>query len=123
MAMKIWNTYRSRLLGQMMQKVGLKVIPTVSWEKPESYEFCFDGIEQGGVVTVSTIGIMRNIETQRIFEHGFTAMVETLSPSEIIIYGKCPHFIHEFSTPINIFKNTSLAWKNGIRNVSYREKI
>lgn len=123
MAMKIWNIYRSRLLGKMMQKVGLKVIPTISWTEPQTYEFCFDGIEPGGVVTVSTVGIMRNSEAQKTFEHGFGAMFEHLAPSEIIIYGHSPHFIQQFKIKIHTFPNTSLTWKNGIRNVSYKEAI
>ena len=31
MAMKIWNVYRSRLIGQMMQDADIVVIPTLSW--------------------------------------------------------------------------------------------
>lgn len=44
-AMQIWNTYRSRLIGQMMQDNGLTVIPTVSWAGKDSYDFCFDGLQ------------------------------------------------------------------------------
>ena len=40
-AMKIWNTYRSRLIGQMMQDHGIRVIPSVTWAEPESYQYCF----------------------------------------------------------------------------------
>lgn len=46
LAMKIWNVYRSRLLGQYWQSQGIKVIPTISWAEPETYNFCFDGIEK-----------------------------------------------------------------------------
>lgn len=58
-AMQIWNIYRSRLVGQIMQDYGIKVIPTLSWCRENSYDFCFDGIEPGGVVSVSTIGVKK----------------------------------------------------------------
>lgn len=37
MPMNIWNVYRSRLIGQMMQDVGITVIPTLSWAEKETY--------------------------------------------------------------------------------------
>ena len=49
MAMQIWNTYRSRLLGQYWQDNGINVIPTVSWSDERSYSFCFDGLPQTNV--------------------------------------------------------------------------
>lgn len=30
-----------------MQDYGIKVVPTVQWAEPETFEFCFDGIEKG----------------------------------------------------------------------------
>lgn len=56
-AMKIWNTYRSRLLGQYWQNQGIKVIPTVSWAELQTFEFCFDGIEDESIVAISTVGV------------------------------------------------------------------
>lgn len=35
-AMKIWNVYRSRLLGQFYQSMGIEVIPTISWAEKET---------------------------------------------------------------------------------------
>ena len=42
-AMQIWNIYRSRLIGQIAQDEGIKVIPTLSWSDSQSFKFCFDG--------------------------------------------------------------------------------
>lgn len=46
------NTWRqiesiahSRWVGAYWQSQGLKVIPTVTWSTPSSYDYCFDGIE------------------------------------------------------------------------------
>ena len=56
MPMKIWNTYRSRQIGQFWQKQGIKVIPTLSWAEKETFEFCFKGIPKNSIVSVSTMG-------------------------------------------------------------------
>ena len=57
MPMKIWNIYRSRLIGQYYQSQGIKVIPTLSWAEEETFEFCFEGIPKGSIVSISTIGV------------------------------------------------------------------
>lgn len=41
-SMMVWNTYRSRLISQLMQKAGIIVIPTVSWADEKTFDFCFD---------------------------------------------------------------------------------
>lgn len=88
MAMKIWNVYRSRLIGQIMQNAGIRVIPTVSWAEPETYAFCFDGIPDGGNIAVSTVGVMRDNEAKKIFMDGMAAMIEKVKPALILMYGK-----------------------------------
>lgn len=86
-AMQIWNTYRSRLVGQIMQDYGVTVIPTISWGLPESFDFCFDGIEQGSIVAVSTIGVKRNEEQYKIWCDGMDEMIKRIKPSAIWVYG------------------------------------
>ena len=86
-AVKIWNVYRSRLIGQYYQQRGLKVIPTISWAEKETFEFCFDGIPKGSIVSVSTIGVKRNEEALKIWKDGMDAMIEHIHPSTILVYG------------------------------------
>lgn len=87
MALKVWNVYRSRLIGQMCQDAGLKVIPTLSWAEPSTYSFCFDGIEKGGTVAVSTVGVMRDKSALNIFYGGLTEAIKRINPKQIILYG------------------------------------
>lgn len=61
-AMQVWNIYRSRLIGQIMQDYGLTVIPTVSWASEESFDFCFDGLPKNSTLAISTIGVKQNKE-------------------------------------------------------------
>ena len=84
---KIWNIYRSRLIGAYYQSRGIKVIPTISWAEKETYEFCFRGIPEGSIVSISTIGVKRSPEALQIWKDGVTAMIERIKPCAILIYG------------------------------------
>ena len=87
LAMQVWNIFRSRLIGQYMQDQGIEVIPTVSWGNAKTFQFAFDGIEPGGVVAVSTIGVKRQDESMRIWTTGMDMMIRLLKPSTILVYG------------------------------------
>ena len=86
MPMKIWNVFRSRLLGQLWQDLGIEVIPTISWAEKETFEFCFDGIAENSVVAVSTIGIKKD-KNFKVWSDGMDAMIEKIKPSAILVYG------------------------------------
>lgn len=92
MAMKVWNVYRSRLIGQLMQDAGIEVIPTLSWAQPETYQFCFDGLKPGSVVAVSTVGVMRSEEAKNVWADGMTEALKRLKPSMVLCYGSEPTF-------------------------------
>ena len=79
------NIFMSRWLGKTWQNYGCKVIPTVVWALPDTYDLCFEGIEQGSVVAISTLGCHSNIDE---FISGFKQMMVRINPSLIIVYGK-----------------------------------
>lgn len=83
LAMQIFNTYRNRWLGCFWQENGLTVIPSVSWSDEWSYEFCFDGIQQGAAVAVSTLGCY---DIEPGFMEGFRRMCEKIKPDKVICY-------------------------------------
>ena len=85
MAMQIWNMYRARLIGQMMQDYGLTVIPGLQWAEAETFKFCFDGIEKGSVVAISTISL--KTEFKDLWIKGVDEMIKRLEPKAILIYG------------------------------------
>lgn len=87
MSVKLWNIYRSRLLGQFWQRNGLIVIPTISWAEKETFEFCFDGIEKGSTVAISTIGVKREDTAFSIWKDGVDEMIKRIKPKKIICYG------------------------------------
>lgn len=87
LAMKIWNTYRSRLIGQMAQDHGIRVIPTLVWAGDDTLDFVFDGLPKKSTVAVSTVGVMRDEDAQKIWRKGMDKAVELLAPKTVLLYG------------------------------------
>ena len=52
--MQLYNVFRNRWCGAYWASKGIRVIPTVNWGDESTFDFCFDGIEKGSVVAVST---------------------------------------------------------------------
>lgn len=86
-AMQIWNTYRSRLIGQYYQDLGLEVIPTLSWSDERSFEFCFDGLPKESVVSISSVGVKRSAEARELWFSGVNEAIKRLRPKHILLYG------------------------------------
>ena len=63
------------------------VVPTISWAATGSFDFCFDGVEPGSVVAVSTVGTSNAGDE---FMSGFEEMLLRIQPRIVIVYGK-PH--------------------------------
>lgn len=83
-ARQIDSVFKNRWCGAYWQKQGMKVIPTVSWGSIPCMEFCFDGIEKGSVVAVSTY---TREDNKNGFMLGYNKMLEIIEPSAIICYG------------------------------------
>lgn len=87
LAMKIWNVYRSRLVARHWQYSGVKVIPTLQWAEPRTFDFCFTGIDPGGTVAVSTLGAAKNKVSREIWKAGMREAIRQLHPDTILLYG------------------------------------
>ena len=95
LAVQLYNVYRNRWCGAFWASHGIRVIPTVSWSTEDSFEFCFDGIEAGSVVAISTVGVSsrkkgreRSERASEMFAAGYTEMVTRLEPAGILVYGE-----------------------------------
>ena len=89
-AIQIYNHYRKHWVGAYLQEAGVRVIPTISWSTPDSFEWCFDGEPDGGMVAVSSVGCMNSAEKRRLFLAGYAEMVRRLQPENIIFCGDVP---------------------------------
>ena len=86
--MGLWRQLESvaknRWVGAYWQSKGKIVIPTISWSDARSFEFCFDGIEQGSIVAVGMIGCK---QSKLNFMRGYNEMLKRILPSKIICFG------------------------------------
>lgn len=86
--MDLWRQLESvaknRWVGAYWQSKGITVVPTVSWGLAQSFDFCFEGIEQNATVAIGMIGCKRS---KLHFMRGYNAMLEKIEPSKIICFG------------------------------------
>ena len=78
------NVYKNRWLGCLWQDYGCKVIPSVSWALPDTYDVCFSAIPKGNIVAISTLGCDKNRD---VFLEGYSEMMNRIEPSLVIVYG------------------------------------
>lgn len=79
------NVRHSLWVGAWLQYLGIKVIPTVTWADERTYDICFNHIEEGSIVAISTIG---NINNKKTFIAGFNEMMKRINPYLVIVRGK-----------------------------------
>ncbi len=108
--MKLWNLYKSRALGHWWQKEGLTVIPNVTWSDESSFDYCFDGIPQGGTIFISTVGVTRDNDAYELVLKGMDRVMSDIKPSRILFLGKVPE-IEYGNTEVKQY--SSKAFSNG----------
>lgn len=85
-AVQIFNHYRKHWVGAYWQEKGLTVIPTIAWSDKDSFDWCFDGEPEGGIVAVSNVGCMKSRETRELFMAGYKEMLTRLQPVEVLFF-------------------------------------
>ena len=83
LSLQIYNVFKRNWCAAYWQSEGLTVIPSITWGDERSFDFCFVGIAQGSVVSVSTLGSRRN---KGAFLKGFREMCERIEPPQVICY-------------------------------------
>lgn len=83
---KIYNVFRSRLLGQMMQDNGIDVIPLVYWADEKSFDYCFDGLPESATLSTTTNGIT-DPEVWEHWKRGMDELIKRKKPKRILLYG------------------------------------
>ena len=82
---QIESVAHSRWCGAWWQSKGMKVVPTISWDRYPSYDYCFEGVEEGAVVAVATYACRQG---RMGFVRGYDAMLERIRPEAVICYGE-----------------------------------
>ena len=87
--MQLYNVFRNRWCGAYWASKGLRVIPTVNWGDESSFDLCFEGIEKGSVVAVSTYMASEHdnrCDQKEWFLAGYNEMLRRIEPEKIICY-------------------------------------
>lgn len=79
------NVSRGLWVGAWLQYLGINVIPTVTWADERTYDICFNHIEPGSVVAISSVGVSDCTDK---FLSGFKEMMERIHPPLILVRGK-----------------------------------
>lgn len=103
-ALQIASVFKNRWCGAYYQSKGIKVIPTVSWGDESTFDFCFEGIEEGSIVAVCTY-YRENCEEE--FMPGYNKMLDVIKPSAIICYDEP---FKEMKGDIYSFMPTTYEW-------------
>jgi hypothetical protein len=125
LALQIESCFKNRWCGAYWQSKGLKVIPTVSWSDEKSFDWCFDGIEEGSIVAVSTY-YRENCEND--FMKGYNKMIEKIKPSAVLCYdepfkamqGNVIEFLpttYEWTKNLNWKELAQFKWEKRNKNV------
>lgn len=87
--MQLYNVFRNRWCGAYWASKGIRVIPTVSWGDENTFDFCFEGIEHGSAVAVSTYMVSEHgnhKDQKEFFMKGYKEMLRRIDPAVIICY-------------------------------------
>lgn len=87
--MQLYNVFRNRWCGAYWASKGIRVIPTVNWGDESTFDFCFEGIEKGSVVAVSTYMASEHDNSRdqkEWFMAGYNEMLRRIEPEKIICY-------------------------------------
>lgn len=84
--MQAWQVYRARWVAAYWQWRGVRVIPTVTWATPDTYELCWAGLPRGGALAVSAVGI-RDGASRGFFRDGLHHLLRTFATPFLVVYG------------------------------------
>lgn len=115
LALKVYNTFKNRWCGAYYQSEGIHVIPSILWGTPETFWFCFDGIEPESYVAVSTIGMRKEKD---LFLNGYREMVKRISPTAVICYGEPFDEMTGNIIPIDYAEANNLSGTKHYSNIS-----
>ena len=87
------SVYKNRAIGHWLTSNGVEVIPNIRWGDCDTFDFCFEGIEQGSNLAVGNHGCYSKPYDKQKFKEGIYHMIDILNPSGIVLYGTLPEYL------------------------------
>jgi hypothetical protein len=88
--MQIWNIYRSRAIGNWLQKSNIKIIPNIRYGDCRTWKISCEGVSKGRTIAVGSHGTIKNVIDRKFFSEGLKYVVNNLNPHNIVVYGTVP---------------------------------
>ncbi|MBR0225951.1 MAG: DUF4417 domain-containing protein [Thermoguttaceae bacterium] len=96
-SVQVANVYRNRAIGSYYQRKGIYVIPQIRWGNELTYttgvfpeKIAFLGVEKNSIVAIGTYGCSQTRDDKYHLKTGLEAMLETLEPVVVLVYGAMP---------------------------------
>lgn len=86
---------RSREVGYILSTYGIKVIVNFRATFEWTYELSLTGICYKGIVSIGTLGCLRDNESRKLLKDSVTVLVEHINPRTIVVYGFAPSDIFD----------------------------
>lgn len=96
---RIKNTSWSRKVAATWASQGIKIVPLLRWRFVSDCAFVTAGIPKRSVIAVSSYGSVRDAELRQVLIDGLRAIVITLEPVAILVYGTALKNIQEIVGP------------------------
>lgn len=97
LAVQVINLYRSRAIASYFQRNGCNVYPMARWGNEYTYttryfpeRIAFLGLPKHSIICIGTYGCINSQVEKYHFRHGLEAMLETLVPEVVLVYGAMP---------------------------------
>ncbi len=97
--LKIYNLYRMNAFGYWYGQIcKKKVIANARWGFDGSFDYCFDGIRSGDIVSIGILASgLKHKVNRELFKRGLRRLVESKSIKRIVLYGSGNYrFLDEF---------------------------
>ncbi len=78
---------KSREVGYILSTYGIKVVVNFRATYEWSYELALTGICYNGIVSIGTLGCLRDNESRTLLKNSVRALVDHIKPRIIIVYG------------------------------------
>ncbi len=87
------NTWWNNAFGAYWQSLGISVIPNVSWSRPDSYVYAFNGILKHGIIAIDCTAIKGNPLSRYFWMKGYEAAITNYLRRVILQIEYMPHSI------------------------------
>ncbi len=86
-ALNVYSLYKNRWVTSYWQRNGVRTIPSASWAGVDSFNYCFDGLPEGGIIAVGHVAIGRDRHEKELYKTGVEELVKRKHPDVLLVYG------------------------------------